>query len=225
MKRKVVLLGLIILAIIGGAIIYFLPSKSTSEKRIFTSKEIAGLKGISINGNFALSITASDSEDIECSFTKIKKGFVIGDSALIESKIENNILYVNDGDKKNMVCIGGAITERVNIYIPKSYQNKLSVKSKLSKISILNSNSRDINCDVKDSDIAISLDKICGRVSVSTNLGDIDLKLPKDQKFNLSAKSNLGDIKNKLTSNVDSSITDKYINLATDDGDIKISGN
>lgn len=224
MKKKILLMLLISVVIIG-AILYFLPAKTISEKRVFTSKKISNLKEISINGNFNINITTSDSEDVKCNFTKIKKGCVIGDTGLMESKIKDNILYVNDDNKKNMICIGGGITKRVDIYIPKSYQNRLSVKSQLSNINILNSNSKDINCDVKDSDIAISLDNICGNVNVKSSLGDIGLKLPKDQKFNLSTNSRLGEIDNKLNSNVDTFLTDKSIKLTTLEGNITISGN
>lgn len=224
MRKKILLMLLLISVVIIGIISYFLPAETTNEKRVFTSKEISNLKEISINGNFIVDIATSASEDITCDFTKIEKGFVIGDAGLIESKIKGNILYVNDDNKKNMICIGGGITERVHIYIPKSYQKKLSVKSQLSKINILNSNSKDINCDVKDSDITISLDDICGNVNVKSGLGDIDLKLPKDQKFNLSTNSRLGEIENKLNSNVDSSLKDKSINLTTLEGNITISG-
>lgn len=224
MKKKILLTSLISLVIIG-CIVYFWPAKGTNEKRVFTWKEISSLKEISVGGNFAINITTSDSDDIKCNFTKVKKGLVIGDSGLIESKIKNNILYIKDGNKKNLICIGGGITERVDIYIPKSYENKLSVKSQLSKINILNSNSKDINCDVKDSDIEISLNNICGKVNVKSSFGDIDLRLPKDEKFKLSTNSRSGEIHNKLNSNVDRSLTDKSINLNTLDGDITISGN
>jgi hypothetical protein len=220
-----VLLVILVVVSLGGVIAFFLPAKTTNEQRIFTTEEIANLKEISLNGNFTLNITTSDSKEIKCNISKIRKGYVSGDYGLVESKIEDNILYVNEGNKKDIVCIGGGITERIDIDIPKSYKNKLSISSKLSKINILNSNSKDIECDVKDSNITISLDDICGNITVNSHLGDIDLKLPKDEKFNLSAKSRLGKVTNNLASNVDSSITEKNINLSSSDSNITISGN
>lgn len=220
---KKILLMLFIIVMIVGMLVYFLPARTTNEERVWTSEEILNLKEISISGNFVINITTSDSKDIKCSFTKTKNGYVIGDSELIEGKIDNNILYINESNRKNLICIGGSITERIDIDIPKSYQNKLSIKSELSKINISNLNSKDINCDVKDSDITISLENLCGNIDIKSNLGNINLKLPKDQKFNLAANSHLGNIDNKLISNVDSSLTDKCITLTTDDGNITIN--
>ncbi|WP_027626403.1 DUF4097 family beta strand repeat-containing protein [Clostridium lundense] len=221
------LLVILVVISLGGGIIFFLPAKTTNEQRIFTSEEISNLKEISLNGNFNVNITDSDSKDIKCSFSRTKRGYVANEYGL-ESKIENNILYVKTyvktNDKSESGFVFGGETLSVNISIPKSYKNKLSIKSKLSKINILNSNSKDIECYVNDSDIEISLDKICGNINVNSHLGDIDLKLPKDEKFNLSASSRLGEVTNNLGSNVDSSIKDKNIKLSASDGDITISG-
>ncbi|RDY23145.1 hypothetical protein CHF27_009895 [Romboutsia maritimum] len=220
-----VLLAILVVVSLGWGIVFLLPDRTTNEQRIFTSEEIVNLKEISLNGNFAINITTSDSKEIKCNISKIKKGYVSGDYGLVESKIEDNILYVNEGNKKDIVCIGGGITEKIDIDIPKSYKNKLYIKSKLNKINILNSNSKDIECDVKNSNITISLDDICGNITVNSHLGDINLKLPKDEKFNLSAESRLGKVTNNLSSNVDSSIKEKNINLSSSDSNITISGN
>lgn len=224
MTKKILLMLLIIVMIVGG-IAYFLSAKTTKEKKVFTLEEIANLKEISISGNFVVNITASDSKEIRCNFSKMKKGLVIDSSSLIESKIENNVLYINEDKKEYPICIGGGITKIVDIDIPKDYQNKLSIKSELNKINILNSNSKDINCDVKESDITISLENISGNITAKSYLGNINLKLPKDQNFKLSANCNLGEIDNKLTSNVDPSLTDKCINLDATQGNININGN
>ncbi len=220
---KKVLVILIVVLLLGAGGLFLSPSKVDSSERIFTSKEISNLKEISLNGDFDVNITTSDSKDIKCSFSKSKIGFVIGDSKF-QSNIENDVLYVTKSGTKNLICIGGGETLKLNIDIPKNYKNKLSIKSVLSKVNILNSNSKDIQCDVKDSNIKISLDSICGNIAVNSNLGNIDLKLPKDEKFNLSAKSRLGEITNNLDSNVDSSISEKNILLSSLDGNITISG-
>lgn len=219
-----VLVVVLVLTSLAGGIIFFLPAKATNEQRIFTSEEIVNLKEISLEGNFNINITDSDSKDIKCSFSKIKRGYVANECE-IESKIENNILYVITNSKKEVGFVLGGETLSVNIDIPKSYKNKLSVKSKLNKINIINSNSEDIECSSIDGETKISLDDICGNINVNTHLGDIDLKLPKDQKFNLSAKSRLGKVINNLDSNVDPSISEKNINLSSSDGNITISGN
>lgn len=224
MTKKILLILLIIVMIVGGTA-YFLPAKITNEEKAFTLEEISNLKEISISGNFAVNITASDSKEIKCSFSKMKKGLVIDGSSLIESKIENNVLYINEDKKEYPICFGGGITKIVNIDIPKDYQNKLSIKSELNKVNILNSNSKDINCEVKESDITISLENISGNITAKSYLGNINLKLPKDQNFKLSANCSLGEIDNKLTSNVDSSLKDKSINLDAIQGNITIDGN
>jgi hypothetical protein len=219
-----VLAVFLILVLLVGGIIYFLPAKTTNEQRLFTSEEISNLQEISLEGNFDVNVTTSDSKEVKCSFSKTKRGYVSNEYEL-ESKIENNVLYVKTNSKKDSGFVIGGEALTLNIDIPKSYGNKLSIKSELSKISILNSKSKDIECNVKDSNIEISLDDICGNINVNAHLGDIDLKLPKDKKFNLSAKSRLGKVTNNLDSNVDSSINEKNINLSSSDGDISISGN
>lgn len=220
---QVLVVTLILVSLTGG-IIFFLPAKTTNEQRIFTSEEISNLQEILLNGNFDVNVTTSDSKDVKCSFSKTKRGYVSNEYEL-ESKIENNVLYVTTKSKNEPSFVLGGEVLTINIDIPKSYQNKLSIKSELGKINILNSKSKDIVCNVEDSNIKISLDEICGNINVIADLGDIDLKLPKDKKFNLSAKSHLGKVTNNLNSNVDSSISEKNINLLSSDGDITISGN
>ncbi|AZV57805.1 DUF4097 family beta strand repeat-containing protein [Clostridium sp. AWRP] len=222
MIKKVLLIFVAILAVAGG-ILFFSPAKAEDSQRIFTSKEISNLEEISLNGDFDVNITSSDSRDIQCSFSKLKKGFVFG-TYNFEANIENNVLNVTSDSKIGTFCIGGCENLRLNIDIPKSYKNKLYIKSKLSKVNILNSNSKDIQCDVHDSNIKISLDNICGNITVNSNLGNINLKLPKDEKFNLSAKSHMGEVTNNLASNVDHSLKEKNINLSSSDGNITISG-
>lgn len=226
-KKRILQLIIVILVVVsvGIGIIFLLPDNITNEQRIFTQEEIENLKEISLNGNFTINVTTSDSNDIKCNISRVRKGYVIGDYESVENKIEDNILYVNEGNKKDIVCIGGGVSEKIDIDIPKSYKNKLSIKSKLNKVNILNSKSKDIDCDVKNSNITISLDDICGNINVNSHLGDIDLKLPKDEKFNLFAQSRLGKVTNNLESNVDSSIKEKNINLSSSDSNIIISGN
>lgn len=219
-----ILVVVLIVVLLIGVIIVFLPAKTTNEQRIFTAKEISNLQEISLVGEFDVNVTTSDSKDVKCSFSKTKRGYVSNEYEL-ESKIENNVLYVTTNSKKEASFVLGGEVLTVDIDIPKSYENKLSIKSKLNKISILNSKSKDIECNAEDSNIKISLDDICGNINVNAHLGDIDLKLPKDKKFNLSAKSRLGEVTNSLDSNVDSSIKEKNINLSSSDGDITISGN
>lgn len=219
-----VLIVVLILGLLVGKIIFSLPAKTTNEQRIFSLKEISNLQEISLDGNFDVNVTTSDSKDLKCSFSKTKTGYIYNEYEL-ESRIENNVLYVTTNIKNEMNFVLGGETLSVNIDIPKSYKNKLSIKSKLSKINILNSNSEDIECNTTDGETKISLDKICGNITVNTHLGDIDLKLPKDEKFNLSAKSRLGKVTNNLDSNVDSSISEKNIKLLSSDGNITINGN
>ncbi|OCA96625.1 DUF4097 family beta strand repeat-containing protein [Clostridium beijerinckii] len=215
---------LILVSLVGG-IIFFLPAKTTNEQRIFTSKEISNLKEISLDGDFDVNVTTSESKDTKCTFSKTKRGYVSNEYEL-ESNIENNVLYITTNSKSEPSFVLGGETLNVNIDIPKSYKNKLSIKSKLAKINILNSNSEDIECSTTDGETRISLDKICGNITVDTHLGDIDLKLPKDEKFNLSsAKSRFGKVTNNLDSNVDYSMSEKNINLSSSDGNITISGN
>ncbi len=214
---------LILVSLVGG-IIFFLPAKTTNEQRIFTSKEISNLKEISLDGDFDVNVTTSESKDTKCTFSKTKRGYVSNEYEL-ESNIENNVLYITTNSKSEPSFVLGGETLNVNIDIPKSYKNKLSIKSKLAKINILNSNSEDIECSTTDGETRISLDKICGNITVDTHLGDIDLKLPKDEKFNLSAKSRFGKVTNDLDSNADSSMSEKNINLSSSDGNITISGN
>jgi hypothetical protein len=199
-----VLVVVLVLASLAVGIIFFLPAKATNEQRIFTSKEISNLQEILLDGNFDVNVTTSDSKDVKCSFSKTKRGYVSNEYEL-ENKIENNVLYVTTKSKNEPSFVLGGEVLTIDIDIPKSYQNKLSIKSELGKINILNSKSKDIECNVEDSNIKISLDEICGNINVNADLGDIDLKLPKDQKFNLSAKSRLGKVTNNLNSNVDSS--------------------
>lgn len=221
-KRLKVLLAILIVILLVGSSIFFLPTKTTNEQIIFTSDKISNLKEISLDGNFNVNITTSDSKDIKCSFSKTKRGYVANEYEL-ESKIENNVLYVttNSKNKPNIVLGGEVLT--VAIDIPKSYENKLFIKTELGKVNIFNSKSKDIECNVKDGNIKISLNYICGNIRVNAHLGDIDLKLPKDKKFKLSAKSHLGKVTNNLYSNVDSSIKDKNIKLSTSDGNINVS--
>ncbi|WP_160686544.1 DUF4097 family beta strand repeat-containing protein [Clostridium sp. C2-6-12] len=225
MTKRILQFILVVLALVSlvMGIILFLSAKTTNEQRIFTSEEISNLQEISLEGNFDVNVTSSDSKEVKCSFSKVKRGYISNEYEL-ESKIENNVLYVKTNSEKASGVVIGSEALILNIDIPKSYENKLSIKSELSKISILNSKSKDIQCNVDDSNIKISLDDICGNINVNANLGDIDLKLPKDQKFNLSAKSHLGKVTNNLDSNVDSSIREKNINLSSSDGDITISG-
>lgn len=220
---KKILLILVAILVVGGCVIFSSPAKTDNCEKIFTSKEISNLKEISLDGNFDINITTSDSEVVKCNFFNTKRGFVIGGSEF-DSKIENNVLYITTSNKKNIICVVGGETLKVNIDIPKSYQNNLSVKSKLGKINILNSNCKNIKCDTQDGNIKISLDNIWGNITVNSHLGDIDLKLPKDQKFNLSSNSHLGKITNKLASNVDPSLKEKSINVSSSDGNITISG-
>ncbi|MBW6408692.1 DUF4097 family beta strand repeat-containing protein [Clostridium weizhouense] len=220
---QILLVFMLVIILVGVGIVYFLPGKTINEEKIFTSQEISNLQEISLNGNFDINITDSDSKDIKCSFSKTQKGYV-ANGYEIESKIENNVLYVTTNNQKESSVVLGGETLKVNIDIPKSYKNKLSIKSKLTPINISNSNSEDIECSTTDGKIEISLDKICGDISVNTHLGDIDLKLPKDEKFNLSASSRIGKVINNLESNVDSSTSDKHINLSALDGTITISG-
>lgn len=223
MIKKVLLIFVLILAVAGG-ILLFSPTKAENSQRIFTSKEIENLKEISLDGDFDVNITASDSKDIKCNFSKAQKGFVFG-AYNFESGIENDVLNVTLSSKIGTVCLGGYERLSLNIDIPKSYKNKLSIKSKLSKIKIVNSSSKDIQCDVHDSNIKISLNNIGGNITVNSNLGNINLKLPKDEKFNLSAKTHMGKVTNNLDSNVDHSLKEKNINLLSSDGDINISEN
>lgn len=220
---QVLLVFMVVIILVGVGVVYFLPPKTINEEKIFTSQEISNLQEISLNGNFDINVTDSDSEDIKCSFSKTQKGYVANEHEL-ESKIENNILYVTTKSKEKFEFVLGGETLSVNIEIPKSYKNKLSIKSKLNKINISSSNSEDIECSTTDGKIEISLDKIYGNISVNTHLGDIDFKLPKDEKFNLSASSRIGKVINNLESNVDPSISDKNINLSASDGTITISG-
>ncbi|AWI04481.1 hypothetical protein B9W14_08245 [Clostridium drakei] len=223
MIKKVLLIFVLILVVAGG-ILLFSPTKAENSQRIFTSKEIENLKEISLDGDFDVNITASDSKDIKCSFSKVQKGFILG-AYNFESGIENDVLNVTSSSKIGTVCFGGYEGLSLNIDIPKSYKNKISIRSKLSKIKITNSSSKNIQCDVHDSDIKISLNNICGNITVNSNLGNINLKLPKDEKFNLSAKSHMGKVTNDLDSNVDHSLKEKNINLLSSDGDINISEN
>lgn len=223
-KLLKVLLGIVAVALVMGAgIIYFLPTKTSNEEIIFSSDKIATLKEISLDGNFDVNITTSDSKDIKCSLAKVKRGYVSNDYEL-ESKIENKILHIKTNNHKESVFVLGGETLSLNIDIPKIYKNKLSVKSKLTSINILNSNSEDIECITTDGKINISLDKICGNVTVNTHLGDVNLKLPKDEKFNLSAISRIGKVINDLDFNVDSSIKNKNIKVTASDGTISIKG-
>lgn len=219
-----VLVVILVLVTLVGGIIFFLSAKTTNEQRIFTSKEISNLKEISLEGNFDVNVTTSDSKDVKCSFSKTKRGYVSSEYEL-ESNIENNVLYVMTNSKKEAGFVLGGETLSVNIDIPKSYKNKLSVKSRINKINIINSNSEDIDCSSIDGETKISLDNICGNISVNTKLGNIELKLPQDERFNLSANSRLGKVINNLDSNIDSSISGRNINLSSLDGNITISGN
>lgn len=217
-----VILGVLIIVLLGGGIIYFSSVKTTKDERIFTSEEISKLQEISIDGNFDINVTTSESEEVKCSCTKTKRGFQSYDSGL-DSKIENNVLYIVKSYKEEPGFILGGETLKVNIDIPKSYKNKLSLKSELGKINILDSNSENIDCKTTDGNAEISLEKICGNIIVDTHLGNIDLKLPKDEKFNLSANSRLGKVNKNFDANVDSSISEKNINLSSSDGNITIS--
>lgn len=220
---KVLLVIVAVALVMGAGIIYFLPTKTSNEEIIFSSDKIVTLKEISLDGNFDVNITTSDSKDIKCSLAKVKRGYVSNDYEL-ESKIENKILHINTNNHKESVFVLGGETLSLNIDIPKTYKNKLSVKSKLTSINILNSNSEDIECITTDGKINISLDKICGNVTVNTHLGDVNFKLPKDEKFNLSAISRIGKVINDLDFNVDSSIKNKNIKVTASDGTISIKG-
>ncbi|KEJ00873.1 hypothetical protein N494_07805 [Clostridium botulinum A2B7 92] len=224
MIKKITLILGIVLVIGGGAIFASSSSNTSEEQKIFTSDKITNLQSISLEGNFDINVTTSDSNDIKCKFIKTRKGYMNGSSKL-NSSIENNILTITTNAPKDAICIGGSETLKLDIDIPKRYKNKLFIKSKLNKINILNSNSKNIQCNTQDSNIKISLDNICGDIAVKSNLGNIDLELPKDQKFNLSANSHLGKITNKLASNVDSSLKEKVINLSSSSGNITISQN
>lgn len=221
MIKKILIIFCVVL-VVGGGFLFSTSAKTTKDEKTFTSEDISNLKEISVDGDFDTNITTSDSKDIKCSFVKTKKGYV-SESYEFHSKIENNVLYINTSDKKSTICVAGGEFLKVNIDIPKSYENKLSVKSKLGKINIVDSNSRDIKCDTKDGDTKISLDNICGNITANSHLGNIELKLPKDQKFNLSTSSHLGKITNELNSNLDSSLKEKNIKLSSSDGNITIS--
>ncbi|MGO5065621.1 DUF4097 domain-containing protein [Clostridium sporogenes] len=221
MKKKTKLILAIVL-VIGGGAIFAVSSNTSEEQKIFTSDKITNLQAISLEGNFDINVTTSDFNDIKCKFIKTRKGYVNG-SLKPNCNIQNNVLTVSTNSSRGMIL--GYETLKLDIDIPKRYKNKLFIKSKLNKINILNSNSKNIVCNTKDSNIKISLDNICGNITVKSNLGDIDLKLPKNQKFNLSANSRSGKITNDLAPNVDHSLKERAINLSSSSGNITISEN
>ncbi len=155
---------------------------------------------------------------------------------VVRGKNKDDVV-VNDNDKldikvksKKNICIGICFNnEDITIYLPKTYDKTINVKSDLGDIHVENLSNANLNIENDSGDIKIDTIK---NLNVSSDLGDIhvdninnkfvinsstgDIKI---KKINIAEDSsitlNLGDIKIEKTNNV-------YIDTKNDLGDVKV---
>lgn len=230
MRNKNVILALIItLVIIGigltilminllnGNFRFSFPYKTSSE---LVLQETYGMnfETITIDSKASdISIKNSDKEDIE---------------VLIYGTLENT--FVEEKDKELEIvtrekeCIGFCFRNtiaKVIVYLPKQYQNNISIKNKFGDIEIEDFSLANINIEEDCGDVNIYAGK---DISIKNNYGDITIH--KGNKVTIDEKAGdikMDEIEEAILNNAYGDITiekvGKSVNIKEDCGDVELS--
>ncbi len=176
MKKLFITLTILIVFILSFFIFSkVLEPKNTTDQSIIYSDQLSKIYELEIKSTSYISITTSDSKDLKISLSGESKFLFPSDSPKLTSKIENGNLLISNSiaDKKDSTI--GVYHLILKIDIPKTFKNKIFVKSKNGPINIENTHSNNIECNSESGDIKISTIKMPMSINATAQKGNIEL--------------------------------------------------